>query len=99
MKDMPYADKMNMIKSQLKRFEIFQYKRKLFVKVPALIDLNNLKYKESDILFYTVDEIEDNNSISDDISILECDINKINGENLLNLIAELNMLYRREEGI
>lgn len=95
MKSIPFEDKIDMIKSQLKHFEIFQDDNKVFVKIPSMMDLNELSYQGSDILFHTIDEIENDNSVSNDMTVIEIDIHTTNREGLLSLLSELNMLYRK----
>jgi hypothetical protein len=80
--------KINMIKSQLKRFEIFQDESKIFVKIPSIIDLDELDCKDEGVVFHTIDEVEYENTISSDSTILECDINKLDSEDLLHLLTE-----------
>jgi hypothetical protein len=96
---MSFGDKIDMIKSQLKHFEIFQDHHTVFVKIPSVIDIEQFGYKGTDILFHTVDEIESENSFSDSDTVLECDIEKINSEALLYLLTKLNTLRRRSYDI
>jgi len=47
-----------MVKSQLKYFKMFQYDYKVYVKISSILDIEQLRYKGTAILFYTIDEIE-----------------------------------------
>lgn len=94
MNSMSFEDKIDMIKSQLKYFEIFQDHHKVFVKIPSTIDIEQLSYKGSNTFFHTLNEIESDNSFAESLRVLECDIEKINRKELLYLLTELNTLQR-----
>jgi len=91
---MLFEDKLDMIKSQLKHYEMFQDHHKVFIKIPSMIDIEQLDYNESNILFHAIDELESDNSHSNSLIVLECDVDRINGKDLLYLLTKLNELKR-----
>jgi len=91
---MHFEDKLDMMKSQLKHYEMFQDHHMVFIKIPSMIDIEQLEYNESNILFHAIDELESDNSHADSLIILECDVDRIGGKDLLYLLTKLNELKR-----
>lgn len=91
---MHFEDKLDMMKSQLKHFEMFQEHHKVFIKIPSIIDIEQLDCNDANTFIHAIDELESDNSHADSLIVLECDVDKINGEELLYLLTELNELKR-----
>jgi len=91
---MHFENKLDMIKSQLKHYEMFQEHHTVFIKIPSMIDIEQLEYNESNILFHVIDELESDDSHADSLIVLECDVDRIDGKGLLYLLTKLNELKR-----